>query len=74
MLDNDDDDDHVGVFGIGGGVELPMGGNILLSDRGLATFGGGAVPFVRMLILVSSSFTLSLLYNRYHLVAFTSWR
>jgi len=42
MLDNDDDDDYVGVFGIGAGVELPTGGDILLSDCGLVIFGGGA--------------------------------
>ena len=37
MRDDDDDDDDIGVgagvFGIGGGVELPTGGN-LFSDRG----------------------------------------
>jgi len=34
--DNDDDDYYIGVdvFGIGGGVELPTGGDSSLSDRG----------------------------------------
>jgi len=41
MLENDDDDDYVGVFGIGAGVELPTGGDTSVSDRGLVTFGGG---------------------------------
>ena len=36
MLDDDDDDYYVGVgvFGIGGGVELSTGGDLSLSDRG----------------------------------------
>jgi len=36
MLDDDDNDDYVGVsiFCIGGGVELPAGGDLLLSGRG----------------------------------------
>ena len=38
ILDDDDDDDDdyvgVGIFGIGGGVELPTGDDLLLSDRG----------------------------------------
>jgi len=34
MLHDDNDDDYVGVFGIGGGIELHTGGDIPLSDRG----------------------------------------
>jgi len=62
------------VSGIGGGVELPTGSDLLLSNCGLANFGGGAVPYVWMLLLISLLFTLSSLYDRCHLIAFASWR
>jgi len=39
----------------------------------VGSVGGGAIPYVRMMLLASLSFTLSLLYDCYHLVAFASW-
>ena len=75
MLDDGDDDNYVvlGVFGIGGGVELPMGGYLSLSDLICWLCWRRCRHYVRMLLLSSSLFSLSLFHGYCHLVAFMLW-
>ena len=73
ILDDDDYDDYVGVnvFGIGGGVELPTGGVCSLTVD-IESVGGGAIPCIRMLLLLLSFLLSSLFRDRFHWVSFAS--
>ena len=79
MLSDDDDDDSVGVgvFGIGGSVELPTGGVYSLTVA-VGPIGGGTVSSIWMLLLLLSFLLSSLFRDRCHWVSFASllcyWR
>jgi len=56
---------------LGGGVGLPTGGDLLLSDRGIGVFGGGAVPFlfsdgfaIAVAFVIAVAVLLSFLFSR----------
>jgi len=76
MLNDDDDDDYVGVgvFIIGDSVERSTGGNLSLSKRGHWLCWRRRRPLCSDAFNFVVFFFLSSFHDCCHLVAFASWR